>query len=79
MTESCQMRIPTEKMGQFHQLLCNTRGHYMSIPFIMNGEFVVHFEYGDRKSFDSTWNRIVNPVDYTTQWRGIFSKIRAWL
>lgn len=53
--------VPTEKMGQFHTILCATGGRYLRNPLPLRQHVKVYYEPGDYKAQCEAWERCVTP------------------
>ena len=54
--------IPAEKMGQFHEILCETGGRYLRDPLPLWKRVEVHYEPGDYVAHREAWARCVTPI-----------------
>ena len=48
-----QASVPKEKIDLFHSLLCNSKGHYCSIPDLTKERVEVEFDVADGVEFFS--------------------------
>ena len=46
-----EFSVPPEKLELFHSLLCNSKGHYCSIPELKENNIYVHVEITEDSDF----------------------------
>lgn len=51
------MRIPSHKIGQFHEILCANDGRYIGNPILIRDEFMVSFSIVKYTEFWEAWER----------------------
>lgn len=54
--------VPSEKMGQFHEILCATGGRYLRDPLPLWQRVEVHYEPGDYIAQREAWARCMTPI-----------------
>lgn len=70
--------IPTEKLCQFHEILCTTGGRYLRNPLLLGQRVKVYYEPGDYKAQREAWARCVTPICETRRnqwWRVAFATL----
>lgn len=73
-------QIPSERFKQFHEILCETGGRYLSNPRLSGDHIIVHYQPGDYEKEQHVYRMVTTPIVETNRaaWKLFIFRVKKF-